>query len=288
MRMKKVPLVFSLLLLSSIVLAQFSVPDANTIKNFEKTKTLFLLTDSMPNYDKAIRKYADRYWKSTPYEFIRPHQFEQYKNNPKMTFVLLTEAPFEVKKTSVKMLRLTFATGNRNKKDEKLIEFATIPLAYQANDESVSDQLPWSKLLTFIKFFQQYIEFLLSYPGISEMDVYDHYMSKMEEIQHKELWLHPDDCAPEINSYEKVKVLWLGEVKMFDYTELEDVIEKQYLDVVYLHKVGPYGKKKNGKICLKYFFTTDGEILYISEHIIDDKNPDGFLMRELTRIPQKK
>ncbi|MBU0486520.1 MAG: hypothetical protein KKA07_13520 [Bacteroidetes bacterium] len=286
--MKKAGLFSGLMLICTMAFAQFKVPDMNSIKSFSKTKTMVVLTgDSMPNFDKAIKKYTEKFWKATPFDFIKQSELEPLIHNAKYSFLLLSEAPFKVGDKTVSMLNLSLGLANRNRTDDDLIEFVSIPIAYQSNDEAVSDQFDWTKLAAFLQFFQHYLDLLLEFPDVSEMDVYEHYNSNIEDLPAMELWVRPEDCSPDINSFDKFKRVYSNDMKMVTTEELSEIIEKQYLNVAFVHVVSPHVKKKNGNPCLLYIFSTDGNLMYMAEHTIDDKNPAGLLIKDLKEIPRK-
>jgi hypothetical protein len=66
--------------------------------------------------------------------------------------------------------------------------------------------------------------------------------------------------------------------------EIRQAIIDRNEDIVFLHKVGPEGKKFKARSYKILIGAGDARFYYFDYHMVSDKNPDGFLISDLKKL----
>jgi len=140
------------------------------------------------------------------------------------------------------------------------------------------------KIGTLINFMQNHVELTRDNPDLNSKNIITHYNKSLEDIKEKTLYLVKDEMSPEVNSESKVKAIYPYKFKFVTRDEVKEAIDNDSEDVVFLHKVGPEGTKRKAR-CFKVLIgAKDAKLYYFNFHMINDKNPDGLLLRDLKKI----
>jgi len=259
--------------------AQLIAPDIKHLRAFVKSKLYVVLDDNYPGYNTAVKKSLN-YWKATRlgYEFINLSEFPGLINNAKASFLVIQDTVIKENNFETKYVVLKVLMGIRSRRETQLPVLVSFPISYKGQEEKM-----YYRMLTFVQFLQHHLEFIEKYESIPPKEIFNYYNSRTHNIPDKELWLLKEDLAEEINNIAKIKMNYPFEVVIVTPEQLQMGIEKQYLDIAFLHKVGP-GDNKEGKSVIKYIFSTDGELYYFDQYDISAKLPEGLSIRDLKRF----
>ena len=111
------------------------------------------------------------------------------------------------------------------------------------------------------------------------------YNENVPEILNRTILIRKEDLSVNINSIEKIRAIYSGRVEIVTEEEIVKAIETKRPATVILHKVSPVGEFKDSGYCFKMLIgTDDSNMYYYNEHLIDKRNPDGFLPADLRRL----
>jgi hypothetical protein len=255
------------------------------LEHFFKTKTLVVLEDNpILSYNFTIKEVVKKEWTITPYEFISYQEFEQKRNDPKYSFLLLTSVTFDKDKTKARYRFIQALLGGDYKLVPEMPEISSVPLAYLNVDE---DNYIY-KLGTVVRFMQNQINHLHEHPEEISSNLFKHYNENMGDIKNKTLYLVADELAKNVNSAARIKKIYPYKFKIVTRAEVEDAIERKDTSVVFLHKVGPEGTKSIAR-CYKIIIgAADSKFYYFDYHMIDkDDAPDSFLEKDFKKLAKK-
>ncbi|MBU1720080.1 MAG: hypothetical protein KKA07_13525, partial [Bacteroidetes bacterium] len=146
------------------------------------------------------------------------------------------------------------------------------------------EEMNYYRLPTFIQFIQSHLIFLEKYETIPPKEIFNYYNSRSYEIKSRELWLIKEEVDPTVDELGEIKAMYPYDVVFVTQEQLQKAIEKQYLDIVYMHKVG-LGANKKGDYVVKFIFTADGELYYYDQYFVEPvKSPEGFSEKDIRRI----
>ena len=266
------------------VKAQSYVPTKEDLANFYKTKTLVVLEDNpLLVYNLNIRTVMKNNWTITPYEFISFAEFEQKREDPQYSFLLLTQVSFEKDKLNAKYDFLQLLLGKKAFRVNQMPELVSVPLCYHGAYE---DSYVY-KLGTLVRFIQKHVMLLKDKPGLISSNVLEYYNKNMKNIQDKTLYVVEDELAKEVNSIPRIKKVYPYKVKIATREEIEKVIESQDEKAVFLHKVGPEGTRIHARCYKVIIGVKDADFYYFDYHMINDKHPDGFLESDFKKLAKK-
>ena len=90
--------------------------------------------------------------------------------------------------------------------------------------------------------------------------------------------------ASDVNSAARIRKVYPHEIKMVSRDDIREAVINKDEDVVFLHKVGPEGTRMKAR-CYKILIgASDAKFYYFDYHMINDKNPDGLLGKDLKKI----
>src|SRR5512135_40931 len=94
------PFLILLLFFPFTLTGQAPFPTADEIKQFRGSKTCVVLEDGNTVYNTYIRQAMAKYWKITPFEFVKMSDFALRRSDPAWSFIMLTETNFERDKSN--------------------------------------------------------------------------------------------------------------------------------------------------------------------------------------------
>lgn len=279
--MKKISL-FSIAFLFVINLfAQHAPVTPKDVEHFFTTKTYVVMDDNeLSDYNFKVQDAVKTYWKLTEYEFITQEKFRQLRTDKKNSFLILSEVYFIKDKLQAKYDFFSLVLGGKYTTLNKMPVLASVPLAYSAAPQESSAY----KLGALLKFLQAHVKLLKERPDlIDNENMFKHYNNSQISLKDKTLYLVKEEQAPTLNSPSKVKLHYPYKVKFVSRTELEEAIDNNAKDVVFLHKVGPEGTKRKAR-CFKIIIGTDSQMYYFDWHMITKKKADGLLESDYKKI----
>lgn len=262
------------------------LPSIEELETFLKSKTLVVLEDNpMKEYNFDIQEVVKENWTITPYEFISTKEFHEKFMDPQYSFLILNQVKFEKDDTKPEYNFLSVWLGDANVKDyEFLPEICGVPLSYKSVDE---DSYLY-KLGTLIRFIQNHIKLIHEDPKLISPNIFKHYNDNMGDVQQKVLYLLKDEMAKDINTMDKIKKIYPFKVKLVSRDEVESAIRDKREEVVFLHKIGPEGTRLDARCYKVLIGAADAIFYYFDYHMIDGKDPDGFLLKDLKKIAKVK
>jgi hypothetical protein len=106
----------------------------------------------------------------------------------------------------------------------------------------------------------------------------------MADVKGKTLYLVEDEVAYEIASEAKIRAIYPYDVKFVEREEIKNLIMAGDENAVFLHKVGPEGKKLEARVYKILIGAADAQFYYYDYHKASDKNPDAFLSDDFKRL----
>lgn len=280
--MKHLLIVFSILFMPAFLNGQAPFPDSNEIRQFKSSKTCVVLEDdTFSAFNAYIREAMKEYWKITPYEFISGTEFNVRRINPSYSFIVLTETNFEKDKSNSVYNFINLIQGKDVDKIGENPEICAIPLSFAGEDDLEYGY----KLGAILSFMQKHASLIMEDPSKTGRKYLRFYNENVPEILKKTILVKEEDLSPDINSIEKIKAIYSGKVEIVPEEEIVKAIETKRPSTVILHKVSPVGEFRNSGYCFKMLIgTDDSNMYYYNEHLIDRRNPDGFLPADLKRL----
>jgi hypothetical protein len=279
-------LTLSLIILATIITyAQKEVPTPDQIAQFKKSKTLIVLDDNpLMRYNFKIREAVENVWSITPTEFISTADYEIKRMDKAYSFITLDQVFFTKDKTQAQYNFLCLSLGGDYKNQSDMPQLCTVPVSYFDVDEESYIY----KLSALLDIVQDHILFIENHPEISDINVIKKYNDNAYLIKQKTLYIIKDEMDRNINSDKEVKAMYPYSYKFVSREELEDAIDKKAKDVVFLHKVGPESSKHKARCYKTMIGADDSKLYYFDYHMINAKNPDGLLARDLKKIAKAK
>ena len=106
----------------------------------------------------------------------------------------------------------------------------------------------------------------------------------MKDVKSRTIYLLSEEMARDVNSAARIQKIYPHPFKLVEKDEIRNAIVNRDEDIVFLHKVGPEGTRLDAR-CYKILIgADDASFYYFDYHMINDKNPDGFLAKDLKKI----
>lgn len=257
------------------------IPNTADLEKFFKTKTLVVLEDSpMSEFNFEIQDVMTREWKITPFEYIKNSDFKEKSKDENSSFLYTSIVNFEKDKTESRYIFLHLSLGGDNITIDDLRDMVSIPLGYYGVDP---DNYIY-KLGILIRFMQNHINLIYKDPGLISNNIFKHYNDNTKSAHDKVLYLIEDELTKDVSTAARIKQVYQYKFKLVTREEIKQAIQDGNNDVVFLHKVGPEGKKKDAR-CYKIIIGAgDAVFYYFDYHKVSDKNPDGFLKSDFSNL----
>lgn len=269
------------ILLASLSLSAQYVPTPEDLDHFLTTTTLVVRQRNPLNtIDAEIEEVMATEWNITPYELISFEEFEEKRMDPGYSFLFLTTVTFEKDKLQARYRFLNLSLGGNYRHVNMMPDLVSVPVAYaNAEEETYSH-----KLGILVRFIQNHLRLIHENPGIISANVFKHYNDNMGDVKQKTLWLTEDEMAADVNSAARIRKVYPHAIKMVTRDEIREAVRNRDEDVVFLHKVGPEGTRLTAR-CYKILIgASEAKFFYFDYHMINDKNPDGLLAKDLKKI----
>jgi hypothetical protein len=279
--MKKSLLLMLAFSLSLLIKGQAPFPSKEEIKQFMASKTCVVLeNDPFSSFNSYIKEAVKSYWNITPYEFIETKEFNVRRLNPAYSFIVLTETNFNKDKSGSVFNFINLLQGEKVEKLSENPEICAIPLSFAGENDLEYGY----KLGAILSFMQKHARMISEDPSLTGRRYLKYYNKFVPDVIRKTILIKEEDLSPEISTSEKIKAIYKYDIKIVTEDEIVEAIAKQSPNTLILHKVGPVGEWKTG-YCFKMLIgTDDANMYYYNQHMIDEKNPNGFLESDLKRL----
>jgi len=281
--MKKYYLPALFLLLSVCSFAQAPFPSKDEIEQFSKSKTCVVLeNDPFSEFNAYIKQAMKEYWTVTPFEYISDKEFNLRRANPEYSFIVLTQTNFEKDKSYAVFNFINLLQGKDVNKLGEMPEICAIPLSFAGEDDTEYGY----KLGAILLFLQKHAKLIMEDPSKTGRRYLKFYNENIPKVIERQILVKKEDLAPSIGNIEELKAVYNGKISIVEEEDIVKAIETKAPGVVILHKVGPVGEgRADAGYCFKMLIgTDDSEMYYYNQHIIDKKNPNGFLPADLKRL----
>jgi hypothetical protein len=279
--MKKSLFIMLVFSLSLFMKGQAPFPSKDEIKQFMASKTCVVLeNDPFSSFNAYIKEAVKSYWNITPYEFIETKEFNVRRLNPAYSFIVLTETNFDKDKSGSVFNFINLLQGEKVEKLSENPEICAIPLSFAGENDLEYGY----KLGAILSFMQKHAKMISDDPSLTGRRYLKYYNKFVPEVIKKTILIKEEDLSPEISTIEKIKAIYKYDIKIVTEDEIVIAIAKQSPNTLILHKVGPVGEWKTG-YCFKMLIgTDDANMYYYNQHMVNEKNPNGFLESDLKRL----
>jgi hypothetical protein len=276
--------VLASLFLFILAYGQDYVPTPGDLEKFFKTKTLIVLEDNpLMEYNLLIQEVMKKEWTITPFEVIPFKEFEAKRKNPEYSFIMLMDTRFDKDKTGAIYKFLDLLLGGKYQRINDMPALAQVPLAYS----SVEEFGYIYKLGTLVRFIQNHVKLIYEKPDIISANIFKYYNQNMGDVKNKTLYVVEEELAPEVNSEKRIKAVYPYKVRIVTKEEIQKAIDEGNDEVVFLHKVGPEGTQLKARCYNILIGAADAKFYYFDYHMINEKNPDGFLESDFKKLGRK-
>jgi hypothetical protein len=280
--MKKTFFAFSLILFNVLLYAQKEyLPTPEDLEHFYTTKTYVVLEASpMSDYNFEVKEVMDRIWKLTDFEFIKQEEFPEKSQDPNCSFIYTSLVSFERDKTDSRYVFLHLSLGGENLTIDDLRDLASVPMGYAGVDP---DGYIY-KLGILLEFIQKHIQLITKNPDIISTNIFKYYNNNIKSAQDKTIYFLENELSREIGTAARIKQEYPYKFRIVSREEIRQAIIDRDENVVFLHKVGPEGKKLKARSYKILIGAGDAMFYYFDYHMVNNKNPDGFLKSDLKKL----
>lgn len=271
-------LIFSVVQLSA---QREYLPTPEDLNHFAATKTYVVLSDNpLAEYNFEIEDAVKKYWNITEYEFIKFEDFGAKSVDKNASFLYMAAVNFEKDKSHTRYMFLCVSLGGDYESIDDMKDVANLPLSYHGVNE---DRYAY-KLGTMVKFLQDHIRLITENPDMVSQNVYKHYNDNMADVRTKTLYLLEEELEKSVSSEARIKQVYPYSVKIVEPEEIKELIMAGDENAVFLHKVGPEGKKMNARVYKILIGAADGKFYYFDYHKVNQKHPDAFLESDFKKL----
>lgn len=261
--------------------AQGYVPSREDVNAFFTTKTLVVLENKpLMEYNSIIKKVMEQEWNITEFDFISEKDFDAKRMDAQYSFIYMSHVTFEADRTDASYRFLHLSLGGDYYRLNEMPDIASVPLAYLDVEE---DRYAY-KLAILVRFLQNHARLIREHPEIISANVFKHYNDNIKDIREKTLYLLGEELASSVNTEAKIRKVYPYKFELVSMEDIEQAIKDRDPDVVFLHKVGPEGTKKDARSYKVIIGAADANFYYFDYHKINDKNPDGFLEADFRNL----
>lgn len=280
--MKKITALLLVMLPLTCIQAQREyLPTIEDLTHFHTTKTYIVLNDNpMSEYNMEIRDAVEKYWNITEYEFLDFDEFGDKSVDKNASFLYTAAVNFEKDRSYTRYIFLCVSLGGDYHSINDMKDVANLPMSFHGVDE---DRYTY-KLGTMVQFLQEHIRLITDNPSMVSQNIYKHYNDNMGDMKGKTLYLVEDELAREVSSEARIRSVYPNKVKIVEPEEIKELIMAGDENAVFLHKVGPEGKKMNARVYKILIGAADGKFYYFDYHKINAKRPDAFLESDFKKL----
>ncbi|MCK4747314.1 MAG: hypothetical protein KAT15_09770 [Bacteroidales bacterium] len=257
------------------------LPTPEDLTRFHTTKTYVVLSDNpLAEYNFEIQDAIKKYWNITEYEFLNHDDFGAKSVDKNASFLYVAAVNFEKDKSHTRYMFLCLSLGGDYETIDDMKDVANLPLSYHGVDE---DRYAY-KLGTMIRFLQDHVRLITDNPDMVSQNVYKHYNDNMADVRGKTIYLVEDELERGISSEAKIRQVYPYDVKIVEPEDIKQLIMAGDENAVFLHKVGPEGKKMNARVYKILIGAADGKFYYFDYHKVNAKNPDTFMESDFKKL----
>lgn len=257
------------------------LPTPEDLAVFHKTRTYVVLGDNpLSDYNIEIMDAVKKYWKITDYEFLEFDKFGEKSVDPNASFLYLAAVNFEKDKSYTRYMFLCLSLGGEYESINDMKDVANIPLSFHGVDE---DSYAY-KLGTMVRFLQDHVQLITEHPEMVSQNVYKHYNDNMADMKGKTLYLVEDELAREVSTEARIRAVYPYDVKIVEPEAIKELIMAGDEHAVFLHKVGPEGKKMDARVYKILIGTANAKFYYFDYHKVSSKHPDAFLESDFEKL----
>jgi hypothetical protein len=257
------------------------VPTPEDLDHFFETKTLVVKNKNPLNMiDGEIKEIMEKEWELTEWEMIEFAEFEEKRQDPGYSFLFLTTVIFEKDKLQAKYKFLNLSLGGDYFNLNQMPDLVSVPVAYA----NVEDESYVYKLGILVRFIQKHILYIREHPEVISSNVFKNYNDNMKDVKTKTLYLLPGEMAKNVNSNSRINEIYPHPFKLVEKDDIREAINNHDDNIVFLHKVGPEGTRLDARCYKVLIGASDASFYYFDYHMINAKNPDGFLAKDLKKI----
>jgi hypothetical protein len=280
--MKKITLLVLIAMSMTWVYGQREyLPTEEDLEQFHATKTYIVLQDNpISEYNFEITDAVKKYWDITEYEFLDYDEFLEKSRNPNASFLYTATVIFEKDKSNTRYTFLCLSLGGDHATLDDLKDVVNVPLSYYGVDE---DSYTY-KLGTLVNFMQKHVRMITEHPEMISQNIFREYNDNMSEITDKTLYVIEDEMENEIGTEARFKSVYPYAFEFVTREEVKEAIMNRDEDVVFLHKVGPEGKKLKARVYKILIGAGDSNFYYFDYHKVNSRKPDAFLERDLKKL----
>ncbi len=257
------------------------VPTQADLDHLLTTKTYVVLEESpMSDFNFEIKEVMEKLWGLTEYEFIKTDDFNRLSSNEDFSFLYTSLVSFEKDRTDSRYVFLHLSLGGPNLTMDDLRDIVSVPLGYFG----VDPENYIYKLGTIVRFIQNHVNLLRKHPEYISINVFKHYNDNIQDLHQKTLYLIEEELSKEVGTAARIKQYYPYKFKIVSREDVREAIMQGDEDIVFLHKVGPEGKKQKAR-CYKILIgAEDAKFYYFDYHMVNDKHPDGFLESDFRKL----
>jgi hypothetical protein len=283
--MKKIIFFLLSCLLPGLLSAQaVYLPNKEDLAKLLNTKTYVVLEASpMSDFNFEIKEVMENNWTLTKYEYITDAEFKKLSTDENYSFLYTSLVSFEKDKTESRYLFLHLSLGGPNLTLDDLRDMVSVPLAYFGTDPENYIY----KLGTIVRFVQNHIKLINEKPEIISNNIFKYYNDNIKDIHSKTLYLVQDELTPAISTPARIKAIYPYKFKIVTREEINQAIKDKNDEIVFLHKVGPEGKRAEARCYNILIGAADANFYYFDYHMVTEKNPDGLLESDLKKLAKK-
>lgn len=276
------------LIISVLILTTFTIghshanapfPSKEQVGMLLNSKTYVVLEKSKLSYNIYLKKAVEEHWKLTDYEFINHEVFEEKRHDPKNSFLFLSKAGFENDNDDVYYNYLNLTLGDTAENISDMPEFAAIPVSY-ADDYTLDFGYAIEPMVIFV---QDHVKNIQDKYLMISMSTLKYYNLNTRKINNNELLIDTTDIAPELRDPKVFREQYRGVFKFVSTEKMEEEIDGNNPDILFLHVVKPLYEADKGRI-FKMIFGADGQLYYYNYHYLNDESFPGFLPGDVKRI----
>jgi hypothetical protein len=277
---------FSLILLSMVFCSSlFSqreyLPTVEDLDHFLKTKTYVVLDESpMSDFNFEIKDIMENFWNITEFDYIKSSEFVEKSKDENASFIYTSLVSFERDKTDSRYVFLHLSLGGPNLTMDDLRDIVSVPMGYFG----VDTEHYMYKLGILLRFMQNHVRLIHEQPDLISNNIFKHYNDNIAQIHDKILYLVEDELSKEISTAARIKSIYPYKFKIVTREDIHDAILEGDNNIVFLHKVGPEGKKLKARVYNIIIGAGDANFYYFDYHMVSDKNPDGLLESDLKKL----
>ena len=282
MKKQAVILIFILTYFSVLSSAQQVLPTEKQVNTFLRSRTYFVYDNNIfGTYNSAIKDAANKHWKITDFDFINKDDFKKKKNVSSASMIIQTESHFEGQEELGVFSSLSLVLGKPGGTINTMPDIITVPLAYS----DVDYDHYFYKFGLALLFMQNHVQWLKDNPHVEDKALINHYKNSKISTKNKTLYLLKNEMAEDVNTIDKIKQVYDGEVKFVTKDEIKEAVDSKNHDVLVLHIVAPSRNVKGSVVTKMILDAANADIYYFDYHRIKSKKkPNKFLKSDFEAL----